>query len=124
MIAYKVFIWFLKKYYSVAFFIHHILINDEIPSIVSRAADRCVPFFDMLRESNKFEWTDKCEQALQDLKEHLGRPLLLSKPIVGEKLYLYLLVSKEAVSAALIREDERIQWPIYYVSKRLLDAET
>ena len=100
------------------------LIDGEIPSLVSRATDRCVPFFDVLRGSKKFEWTDKCEQALQDLKEHLGRPLLLSKPIVGEKLYLYLLVSEEAVSAALIREDERIQWPIYYVSKRLLDAET
>ena len=33
-------------------------------------------------------------------------------------------LSEEAVSAALVREEEKIQWSVYYVSKRLLDAET
>ena len=37
---------------------------------------------------------------------------------------MYLTVSEEAVSTALVREEEKVQWPIYYVSKRLLDAET
>ena len=44
-------------------------------------------------------------------------------PIEGEKLYLCLVVSEEVVRAALVREEEKVQWPIYYVSKRLLDAE-
>ena len=48
----------------------------------------------------------------------------LSKTIEREKLYLYLAVSKEAVSIALVREEEKVQWSVYYVSKRLLDAET
>ena len=91
---------------------------------VSRATDRCTPFFDVLKESKKFEWTEKYEQAFLALKEHLGRQSLLSKPIEGEKLYLYLAVSKEAVRAALVREEEKVQWSVYYVSKRLLDAET
>ena len=58
------------------------------------------------------------------MKQHLGHPPLLSKPVEGEKLFLYLIVSKEAVSIAMIREEERIQWLVYYVSKRLLDTET
>ena len=48
---------------------------------ISRATDCCVPFFDVLKGSKKFKWMDKCEQAFQALKEHLGQPLLLSKPI-------------------------------------------
>ena len=28
------------------------------------------------------------------------------------------------MNAALIREEKKVQWPVYYVSKRLLDAET
>ena len=52
---------------------------------------------------------DKYEQAFLALKEHLGRLSLLSKPIEWEKLYLYLVVSKEAVSAALVREEEKVQ---------------
>ena len=67
---------------------------------------------------------DKCEQVFLTLKEHLGCSPLLSKPINGEKLYLYLAVSKEAISAALVKEEEKVQWPVYYVSKRLLDIES
>ena len=63
----------------------------------------------MLKGFKRFEWTDKCEQAYQALKEHLRCSPLLSKLIKGEKLYLYLAVSEEAVSAALVREEEKIQ---------------
>ena len=58
------------------------------------------------------------------LKERLGHSPLLLKPIEGEKLYLYLVVSKEAVNSALVREEDKVKLPIYYMSKRLLDAET
>ena len=91
---------------------------------VSRAIDHYTPFFNVLKGSKKFEWTDKYNHSFQALKEHLERPPLLSKPIDGEKLYLYLAVSKAAVSAALVREEEKVQWLVYYVSKRLLDVET
>ena len=65
---------------------------------VSRATDRCAPFFVVLKGYKKFKWTDKCEQAFLALKEHLGRPPLLSKLIEGEKLYLYLVVSNSRFS--------------------------
>ena len=78
----------------------------------------------MLKGSKKFEWTDRCEHVFQALKEYLGRSPLLSKPIEGEKLYLYLTISKEAMNTTLIREEEKVRWPIYYMSKRLLDAKT
>ncbi|GKV18409.1 hypothetical protein SLEP1_g28797 [Rubroshorea leprosula] len=48
---------------------------------------------------------------------------LLSKPVEGENLYLYLGVTKEAVSSVLLREENKHQKPIYYVSKVLQDAE-
>ena len=54
----------------------------------------------------------------------MGRPPLLSKLIEGENLYLYLFISKQAVSAALVREEEKLQLLVYYVNKRLLDVET
>ena len=39
-------------------------------------------------------------------------------------LYLYLVVSKEVVSVALVREEEEVQWSVYYISKRLPDTKT
>ena len=41
----------------------------------------------------------------------------------GEDLYVYLSVSKHAVSAMLLK-DQGVQQPIYYISKTLVDAET
>ena len=64
------------------------------------------------------------KRLFKRLKEHLGSPPLLSKPKEGEVLIVYLAVSDYAISAVLVREEGDIQYPIYYVSKRMLDAET
>ena len=85
---------------------------------ISKATDKCLPFFDSLKGNKRFLWDDKCEQTFRALKEHLGKSSLLSKPIKGEPLFLYL-----AVSGALIREEEKVQWPVNYISKQLIDAE-
>ena len=39
-------------------------------------------------------------------------------------LFIYLAVSNHATSSVLVRDDEGVQYPIYYTSKALLDAET
>jgi hypothetical protein len=53
------------------------------------------------------------------LKKYLTSAPLLSRTVPGEVLHLYLAVSPTAISAALIREDEGIQKPVYFVSKSL-----
>ena len=70
-----------------------------------------------------FEWTDKCQKAFQDLKVYLITAPLLSPFVPGEELYLYLVVSQHAVSSALIREEEKVQKPVYYTSQTLKGAE-
>ena len=91
---------------------------------ISKAMDKCLTFFESLKGNKRFMWDEKYEQAFKALKEYLGRPPLLSKPINGESLFLYLVVSEYTISRALIREEERVQWPAYYISKCLVDIET
>ena len=88
---------------------------------VSKAIDKCLPFFKVLRKT--FEWMDECQQEFEDLKMYLTTtPLLkLSKP--GEEMYLYLAISPHAVSSALVKEEEKAQRPVYYTSKVLRGAE-
>ncbi|XP_059669203.1 uncharacterized protein LOC132314344 [Cornus florida] len=85
--------------------------------LISRSTDKCLPFFRVLRKA--FEWTPECEQAFKELKQYLSSPPLLSRTIPGEELYIYLAVSTTAVSSALIREEEGVQRPVYFVSKAL-----
>ena len=54
----------------------------------------------------------------------MGSPQILFKSVLGENLYIYLVVLDSAVSSVLIREEDRVQKPIYYMSHVLLDAET
>lgn len=57
---------------------------------MSRAIDKCILFFNILRGSKKFEWMEECERAFHQLKAHLANPPVMSKPIVGETLLLYM----------------------------------
>ena len=41
----------------------------------------------------------------------------------GEELYLYLAVTSHAVSSALIREEGKVQKPVYYISRALKEVE-
>ena len=91
---------------------------------ISRATDKCPPFFDSLKGNKRFLRDDKYELAFRSLKEYLSKPSLLSKPIEGKPLYLYLAVIEYEISGALIREENKVQWLVYYISKRLVDAET
>nr|XP_023918054.1 uncharacterized protein LOC112029605 [Quercus suber] len=70
-----------------------------------------------------FEWTDECQRVFQDLKHYLTTAPILSPSMLGEELYLYLAVSPHAVSSALIREEEKVQKPVYYTSRALRGAE-
>ncbi|KAJ9565033.1 hypothetical protein OSB04_000999 [Centaurea solstitialis] len=91
---------------------------------ISRSSDKCHLFYNVLRKNQGFLWTDEHEKALQELKQYMTSPPLLTKPVEGESLQLYLAVSKNATSAVLVREEDQRQRPIYYVSKSFLDAET
>ena len=88
---------------------------------VLKATDKCLPFFKTLKRA--FVWTEECETTFQELKRYLSNPLLLSSSKEGEDIFLYLAVSITAVSATLIKEEHKIQLPIYYISQAFQGAE-
>ena len=90
-------------------------LNGKIAALnrfVLRATDRCLPFFRTLKRS--FEWTTECQQAFEELKAYLSSPPLLSPSQPGEELFLYLAVSPATISAALFREEGKVQKPVYH----------
>ncbi|KAL0356123.1 UNVERIFIED_CONTAM: Retrovirus-related Pol polyprotein from transposon opus [Sesamum radiatum] len=95
----------------------------SLSRFISKSADRSLLFFKSLGKAKEFKWTKECEQALQSLKSYLATPPLLVNPKQGETLFLYLVVSEQAVSTVLISESEKVQNPVYYVSKMLQGAE-
>ncbi|KAK3030609.1 hypothetical protein RJ639_039969 [Escallonia herrerae] len=91
---------------------------------MARFAERCLPFFKAIRKAKNFVWTDDCQKSFEELKTYLSSPPLFSKPLPGKNLFLYLSVTKAAVSIVLIREEDGVHKPIYYIRKVLQDVET
>ena len=90
---------------------------------ISRSTDRCRPFYLLINKWKGFEWSEDCVRAFQQLKEYLSRPLIMSSPEADEVLLAYVAVAPHAVSMVLIRDDNGVQRPVYYVSKSLHEAE-
>ena len=84
---------------------------------VSKSSDKCQPFFQILKKA--FQWDAHCEEAFTTLKTYLSSPPILVSPSEGELLTLYLAVSNFSTSAALVRERDRTQQPVYYCSRDL-----
>ena len=71
---------------------------------VSRASDKCRPFFQVLKKA--LQWDAHFQEAFTTLKTYLSSPPILVSPSEGELLTLFLVVSNFATSAALVRERE------------------
>ena len=92
---------------------------------ISKSAERIISFFNVLKgNKKKFEWGEEKSQAFKELKEHLHILPTLARLVTGETLYLYISTTQRTVSATLIKEENKVQLLIYFVSKVLLDAET
>ena len=99
-------------------------IKAALNRFLSRFADRYRPFFQLLHKWKDFQWIEECVTAFKDLKQYLSNPSILSRPNKEKMLYAYLAVTKHAISFVLVRYEDGIQRPIYYVSKSLQEVET
>lgn len=76
-------------------------------------------FFKLLKSqhSKLINWGPEQDEAFRNIKEYFESVPMLSKPIPGEMLYLYLAASDTAMSSALIRKYDVVELPVYYVGK-------
>ena len=86
------------------------------------SADRCTPFFQLLYKWKGFEWTEECASAFQQLKEYISQPPIMSRLEDEKVLFAYIAVDSHAVSLVLVRVNDGVQKPVYYVSKSLHEA--
>ena len=74
---------------------------------ISRMSDRYEPFFKSIKKNTSSLWGLEQEKAFTNLKQYLKSPPILSSPLPEEELFMYLAVSKAAMSAALFREENK-----------------
>jgi hypothetical protein len=90
---------------------------------ISRSVERNLPFFEVLKSTEVFQWAPTQQKAFEELKQYLIDLITLTPPMLGAPLLLYVAASHSAVSAALVQEklegQAKKQVPIYFVSEVL-----
>ena len=77
-----------------------------------------------LKADQEFVWGKEQQSALDEIKDYLTNPLVLIPPQQGKPFKLYLSTDGMVIGSALIQEFEGKERVIYYLSRRLVDAET
>jgi hypothetical protein len=75
-----------------------------LSSFISCLGEKALPMYHLLKKSEHFSWTLKAEEALTKLKAMLSNPPILVPPAIGEPLLLYVAVTTQVVSAAVVVE--------------------
>jgi ribonuclease HI len=90
---------------------------------ISRSAERNLPFFEILKSPEVFQWGPAQQKAFEELKQYLIDLTTLTPPSPGAPLLLYVAASYSTVSAALVQVklDGQVkkQAPVYFVSEVL-----
>jgi hypothetical protein len=90
---------------------------------ISRSAERNLPFFEILKSAEVFQWGPAQQKAFEELKQYQIDLTTLTPPSSGTPLLLYVAASHSAVSAALVQEKQdgqvKRQALVYFVSEVL-----
>jgi hypothetical protein len=95
----------------------------SLNKFISRSAERNLPFFEILKSPEVFQWGPAQQKAFEELKQYLIDLTTLTPPASGALLLLYVAASHSAVSEALVQEklegQIKKQAPVYFVSEVL-----
>jgi ribonuclease HI len=95
----------------------------SLSRFISRSAERNLPFFEILKSAEVFQWGLAQQKAFEELKQYLIDLTTLTPPALGAPLLLYVAASQSAVSAVLVQEKLEVQIkkqaPVYFVSEVL-----
>jgi hypothetical protein len=90
---------------------------------ISRSAESNLPFFEVLKSAEVFQWGPTQQKAFEELKQYLIQLTTLTRPSSGAPLLLYVVASQATVSATLVQEKQdgqaKKQVPVYFVSEVL-----
>jgi len=81
---------------------------------ISRLGRKGLPFFKLLKASEKISWTEEANAAFTQLKTFLTSPPVLTAPQPNKDLLLYIAATDRVVSTVLVVERDE-QGHVYKV---------
>ena len=77
---------------------------EALSRFMSKLGEKMLPFYQLMKKTDSFEWTPEAQAAFVDLKRALSTPPVLVAPREKEPLYLYIAATNRVVSTVLVVE--------------------
>jgi len=93
---------------------------------ISNLSGRIEPFMDLvkIKSEDEFHWGAEQQQAIDEIMEYLSKPPVLVPPQQNRPFYVYLSVGDTSIASVLIQKHDDQERVVFYLSRRMLDAET
>ncbi|XP_071680177.1 uncharacterized protein [Lolium perenne] len=95
---------------------------------IAKLGEKALPFYQLTKKSEKFEWIEEAQDAFDNLKKVLLTSPVLVTPYDREPMLIYIAATRRVVSTVLIVERVEagkvhgMQCPVYYLSEVLTTA--
>jgi hypothetical protein len=77
-----------------------------------------------LNHETEFIFGKELREVFDKIKRYLTSPPVLKAPRIGVGFKLYVAAQSHVIGAVLMQEDEGKEFPVAYLSRRLVDGET
>ena len=97
---------------------------------ISRLGEKGLPFFKLLKASERFSWLEEADTAFEQLKLFLTKPPIMMVPQPDETLLIYIAATSRVVSTAIVVEHEevghayKVQHLVYFINKVINEPKT
>ncbi|KAI5415402.1 hypothetical protein KIW84_040736 [Lathyrus oleraceus] len=95
-----------------------------ISRLISHMAATCAPIFKLLRKDQSCDWTEDCQKAFDSIKEYLLEPRILSPPVEGRPLIMYLIMLEDSMGCVLEKTCCALAWVVKCLHQYMLNHTT
>jgi ribonuclease HI len=92
-------------------------------SNLARRVESLLPLV-RLKHEEEFAWGAKQREAFKKIKEYLVSPPVLRSPKAGNPFKMYIAAHERVIGAVFLQEEDGKEFPIAFMSRHILDAET
>jgi hypothetical protein len=93
---------------------------------ISNLFRRIEPFMELvkIKANDEFCWGAEQQRAFEEIKKYLSKPPVLVPPQQNKPFYVYLSVGDTSIAPVVIQVHDGKERVVFYLSRRMLDAET
>ena len=97
---------------------------------ISCLSEKGLPFFKLLKASERFSWSKEADSAFEQLKVFLTKPPIMMAPRPDETLLIYIAATSRVVSTAIVIKRKeaghsyKVQCSVYFISEVLNEPKT